>query len=43
MMNPMVPYLTSEHRAKTVPLESYRLMAGVDAPFMKKVLNIAER
>ena len=43
IMNPTVPYLTSKHRAETVPPESYRLMADVDAPLMKKVLNIAER
>jgi len=43
MMNLTVPYLTSEHRAETVPPESYRPMADVDAPLMKKVFNIAER
>jgi len=43
IMNPTVPYLTSKYRAETVPPESYRLMADVDAPLMKKVFNIAER
>ena len=43
IMDPTVPYLTSKHRAETVPPESYRLMADVDAPLMKKVFNIAER
>ena len=35
--------LRCEQWAETVPPESYRLMADVDAPFMKKVFNIAER
>jgi hypothetical protein len=43
MMNLAVPYLKSEHWPETVPPESYRLMADVDAPLMKKVFNIAER
>jgi hypothetical protein len=43
VMKPTFPYLDYANWAEPVPPESYRLMADVDAPFMKKVFNIAER
>jgi hypothetical protein len=35
--------LHGKHRAKTVPPEPYRLVADIDASFMKKILDLPQR
>ena len=35
--------LHRKHRAKTVPPEPYRLVADIDASFMKKILDLPQR
>ena len=43
MMNPTVPYLSSEHGAETVPPEPHRLMADIDAALGQRVPDLAQR
>jgi hypothetical protein len=40
-----VPFsdLHGKHRAKTVPSEPYRLVADIDASFIKKILDLPQR
>jgi len=42
-MDPLLTYFTCEYWTKSVPPIAHRLMANIDASFMKKVFDIAKR
>ena len=42
-MNPTPLDLRGEHRTKTVPPETHRLMADVDAALKQQILDLTER
>ncbi len=43
MMNAPLPDLRGEHRPKTVPPETYRLVADIDATFEQQILDLPQR
>ena len=43
VLNAPFPDLRGEHRTEPVPPEPYRLVADIDASFMKKILDLPQR